>query len=143
MSKPRPVTWKPQPAPYPGLSDCHICTSHAHDINGYPKIHRGGVTLKLSRLVCEGIHGPLGSLMARHVCDVRACINPDHLIPGTHADNTADMVSRGRQARGSRHGSARLPDAMVEDIMRAAGTDREVAAAFGVTAYRVYQIRNP
>ena len=33
-----------------------------------------------------------------HTCDTRNCINPNHLFLGTAADNTADMVSKNRQA---------------------------------------------
>lgn len=35
-------------------------------------------------------------LIIRHKCDNRACVNPEHLEPGTYADNTADMMARGR-----------------------------------------------
>lgn len=38
----------------------------------------------------------------RHTCDNPPCINQDHLIEGTQAQNIADAVERGRIARGPR-----------------------------------------
>src|SRR6185295_12378857 len=39
-------------------------------------------------------------LLIRHTCDNAACLNPNHLVLGTHAENMADMVERGRSTRG-------------------------------------------
>jgi HNH endonuclease len=38
-------------------------------------------------------------LVVRHCCDVRICVRPEHLLIGTYAQNTADMLERGRHWR--------------------------------------------
>ena len=41
-------------------------------------------------------------LQVLHRCDVRLCVNPEHLFLGTAKDNTQDMIAKNRQKMGSK-----------------------------------------
>jgi len=45
-----------------------------------------------------------------HSCDTPACVNPEHLRVGTQTENHADMVAKGRIARGDRNGTRAHPE---------------------------------
>lgn len=78
-----------------------------------------------------------------HQCDTKACVNPFHLFLGTHADNMADMVQKGRSLRGERNPSAKLTARDVDSIreLLAAGSAfTEAAATFGVSSDTVSKI---
>ena len=58
---------------------------------------RSGFKWRVHRLIYTVINGdiPKGEIV-RHTCDNRKCMRPSHLICGTHADNTDDMMQKGR-----------------------------------------------
>jgi hypothetical protein len=39
-----------------------------------------------------------------HTCDRKECVNPNHLWTGTHKENTADMMRKGRYAKKFHYG---------------------------------------
>lgn len=69
---------------------------------GYGKVGYGGRVVFTHRLLFSLWHDlPLESLdTIMHICDRPQCINPFHLKNGTQTENSADMVAKGRQAKG-------------------------------------------
>jgi hypothetical protein len=67
----------------------------------YAKIRHNGKNEFAHRYIWEVINGPIpNGLCIRHSCDNTRCVNPDHLLSGTHRDNMHDMSVRGRVSGG-------------------------------------------
>lgn len=97
-----------------------------------------GREVRATRVMYTEVYGDPGSLDVLHHCDRPQCVEPAHLWAGTHHQNMADMVAKGRQPQGERHGSAKLSDAQVADARRAYSAGQEskssLARKYGVSA---------
>jgi hypothetical protein len=123
---------------------CFICTSHRRNRAGYPEIkrERRHTSQGLHRFIFETWNGPLTpGLVVRHTCDNPGCINPSHLVGGTHADNVGDRVQRERSARGERNGRALLTAGQVREVRESTESGASLARRFGVHPSTIYLIR--
>lgn len=76
-------------------------------------------------------------LLVLHRCDVRNCVNPDHLFLGTSSDNMIDMFSknRGKVHRGEKHFRSKLKSGsiqIIKDTYKAGFTQKDIANYFHV-----------
>lgn len=77
-----------------------------------------------------------------HRCDVRNCVNPQHLYQGTPQDNTNDMMAR------ARHHTLRITQNVDPDVLRQVKefystgdySQRELADFFGIRAEVVQRV---
>jgi hypothetical protein len=68
-----------------------------------------------------------------HKCDVRHCVNPDHLFLSTNVGNTADRHAKKRDAIGEKNGASKLTAENVKLIRLSNLSGRKLAKIFGVT----------
>lgn len=90
-------------------------------VTGYGEISRNGKKVRTHRYAWECVHGKIqGGLHVLHKCDVRNCVNPDHLYLGTHQQNMLDRMERGRDFgySGESNGRSKLTQQDADEIRK-------------------------
>jgi hypothetical protein len=118
--------------------ECHLWTGSKPKGYGLIQVKRDGkwsaeIASRVAWFLCTGEWPTLHVL---HRCDNPPCVRFDHLFLGTHAENVADMNTKGR------HGRIRLTAETVGLIRASLGAQRDVAASFGVSQSTVWRIRH-
>ena len=121
---------------------CIISPYHKNR-DGYALKSYKGKMYRHHRLVYEQEHGPIPKgMVIMHTCDNPPCINPEHLRLGTHQDNIADCVNKGRQPRGVINAKAKLTEQQILDIRNSTAKAKDLAIDYEVTKGHIYKIKS-
>lgn len=108
---------------------CWVWAGYTDD-SGYGQFGIAGNKDRAHRIAYQLTYGPIpDGCLIRHTCDNPPCCRPDHLIPGTYADNADDAVKRCR--RPTKLTEAQVQSIRAQYIPGVVGTPR-LAKIFGV-----------
>lgn len=133
--------WEPEPD-----SGCHIWNG-SRCSGGYGNLKIGGKkgrAVASHRISWEIHRGPVPKgLCVLHRCDVKACVNPEHLFLGTQDDNMADMKRKGRAKtkHGVENNRAKLSENDIAEIRASSELRCVLAKRFGIARSTVSKIR--
>ncbi len=127
-------------------SECILWTKSI-DTRGYGHFRDAATrkNVRAHRFAYEQAFGPIPDGMhVLHRCDVRTCVNPNHLFLGTHADNMRDMAEKGRRkgiGTGEKNGRAKLTLANVLAIRASPLGKIKLSREFNVSPAQIQRIR--
>lgn len=87
----------------------------------------------------EGLH-------VLHTCDVKRCVNPNHLYLGSNSQNTQDAIARGQKPRGADCSFAKLSHEQVIQVRKRSQSERisqdALAKEYGVSQTTIWRAVN-
>lgn len=111
--------------------------------HGYGTFFLKGCKYQAHRVAYELYNGELiEGLVVMHTCDNVVCVNPNHLVAGTQADNVRDASAKGRARSGGGH-PQKLCTEDVRAILRLLGdglSQQEIGRRFGVARETIREI---
>lgn len=118
------------------------------DKDGYGSMRFKGKYCRAHRVVLEISSGPPPSedSVCRHLCGKghEGCVNPMHLMWGSHVDNAQDRILHGTDLAGERNGRCILSDDDVLFIYGSKGKIRQIdlAKIYGVSRSAIAHIHS-
>lgn len=126
---------------------CWIWIGATRGLDNYGAMRVGNRTIGAHR-VSYVIHNgniPRG-LQVLHRCDVRHCVNPDHLFVGTQKDNIRDMLNKGRGGdtsnKGESHPACKINESIVKEIRESSLSQKELRLKYGISQSHIHRIIN-
>lgn len=110
---------------------------------GYRRIRAGGYDWYVHHLAFKMAgkkldNGPI----RRHTCDHPNCINAEHIISGTHADNVQDKVERLRHSHGENHYRSRLTIEQVREIRASPLNYAQLSFKYNISRGAIHNIKS-
>lgn len=135
----------------PGI-DCWLWTGAIKNRSGHGVIGMGlpraiNKLIPAHRLSYLLFKGPIPEgLEIRHTCDVASCVNPEHLIPGTHQQNLQDARERGLLGKGRNSGEKNGANCKLtaEQVLAIRGDGRSTTVLgklYGVSSMQISLIK--
>ena len=138
----------------PGDDACWIWTGAGSKGGGYGRVSISGRFTTAHRaawLLFRDEQLAPGNFVC-HRCDNKRCVRPSHLFQGSAADNTRDMIVKGRgklwsghSSPGEANGSAKLTEWQVrqirEELKRGMMTQTAIAKKYGVRQTAISAIK--
>lgn len=117
---------------------------------GYGKMRVGSKNMRAHRVSWELHNKPIPvGLCILHKCDIRNCVNPEHLFLGTHKDNMVDCVNKGRNAcnplKGEASPASKLKEADVREVKALLSSGESIASIsrkYGVSTLPIFKIKH-
>ena len=130
--------WMPEPN-----SGCWLWTSTLTS-KGYGSFHLNKYNRQAHRVAWQLYRGEIHSgLDVLHDCDVKCCVNPNHLHLGTAHDNAVEAVARGfwPDQKGESNGNVKLTALLVQEIRNSTGNYRYLADQYGISKTQIGNIK--
>ena len=125
---------------------CWLWTANKNE-DGYGAFYFNKKDRKAHRVAYELWNGEIpADMCVRHTCDEPSCVNPAHLLVGTHTENMRDKVERGRQRTnpplGENHKLSKITDDEVREIrvLRGFYSQTELGKMYNISKSQVYRI---
>lgn len=119
------------------MEEC-IEWTKACNSSGYPVTWVNNKIAYVHRIIMEAVETDI----VMHLCDNKKCINPLHLKVGTPKENSLDMKSKNRQAKGEACGNAKLTEKEVKEIRMSHLSSRKLAALYNISKTNILDIKN-
>lgn len=123
--------------------DCLLVTKGRSLGIGYKTVGARGLQYYAHHIAYYSKAGNLPKgLVVRHSCDRPNCINPEHLIGGTHAENVEDKCIKGRQSRGVHHYKSTLTEEQVREIRKSSLNYAELSDLYRISRGGIHNIKS-